>query len=198
MILVASAVEAELHFFSPRDGVATLLTGVGPVEAACAITAALAQRAYRLLINAGLAGAFGDGVRIGDGVVVAEDSIEIGLENGAPLTLPKGERLIETVRSDDALVARLRAEGFSAVRGVTVSRVTSTDRTAQRLATEVGAEIETMEGFAALRAAERCGVPAIELRGISNRCGPRQSSGWDFAAGCAGLERIVNALLRIL
>jgi futalosine hydrolase len=50
-----------------------------------------------------------------------------------------------------------------------------------------------MEGFAALRAAALAGIPVIELRGISNRCGDRERSGWNFGAGIAGLERVVNA-----
>jgi nucleoside phosphorylase len=54
-----------------------------------------------------------------------------------------------------------------------------------------------MEGFAVLRAAERAGVPAIELRGISNRCGNRETSGWDFAAGATGLRRVLDALFQL-
>jgi nucleoside phosphorylase len=47
-----------------------------------------------------------------------------------------------------------------------------------------------MEGFAVLRAAALAGVRAIEIRGISNRCGDRANGGWNFAAGIAGLEKI--------
>lgn len=198
MILVTCAVEAELDFLAPRDGVATLVTGVGPVEAACAVAAALEERPYRLLVNAGIAGTFADSPRIGDGVAVKDDSMEIGLEDGASLTLPHGERVICTARSDERLVTRLGAAGFRIVRGITVSRVTATTTTARRLASDLAAEIETMEGFAALRAAERRGVPAIEVRGISNRCGAREASGWDFNAGRDGLRRILNALMELL
>jgi futalosine hydrolase len=193
VILLASAVEAELSFWRARDGVTTLATGVGPVEAACALAAELAQRPYRLVVNAGLAGAFDGAAAIGDGVIVAADCVELGLENGATLALPGGEKVIDEARSDAALVAGLRAKGFAALRGVTVSRVTSSAATARRLASEMGAQVESMEGFAALRAAERAGVAAVELRGISNRCGARKSSGWDFAAGIAGLRRILDA-----
>jgi nucleoside phosphorylase len=54
-----------------------------------------------------------------------------------------------------------------------------------------------MEGFAALRAAEIAGVRAVELRGISNRCGDRSRSDWNFAAGIAGLKRIVDAFFEL-
>jgi futalosine hydrolase len=197
MILLTSAVAEELSFFQARDGIETLVTGVGPVEASCAIASALCRRTYRLVINAGLAGSFDGAVQLGEGVIVAEDGMELGLEDGTALSLPRDETAIDRSRSDPNLVARLGAKGYTVVRGITVSRVTSTDSTARRLA-DRGAQVESMEGFAALRAAEIAGIPAIELRGISNRCGARDSSEWDFAAGLAGLQRITDALFALL
>jgi futalosine hydrolase len=193
VILLAAAVEAELRFWNAREAVETLVTGVGPIEASCVLAAALASGRYRLVVNAGLAGAFDGAAGIGDGVVVGDEVIELNLESGAPLALPAGTKLIDTASSAAPLAARLRAKGFPVLRGVTVARVTSSEATARRLADELGAQVESMEGFAALRAAALAGVPAIELRGISNRCGDRKRSGWSFAAGIAGLERVVNA-----
>ncbi len=198
MILLACAVDAELAFWEPRDGVATLVTGIGPVEASCAITAELCRYPYQLVVSAGLAGAFDCAARIGDGVVVEDDAMEIALETGDPLKLPRGERTVERAHSDSELMARLRDVGFPVVRGITVARVTSSDQTARRLATELHAQVESMEGFAALRAAERMGVRAIEVRGVSNRCGERKSSGWDFDAGMNGLRRIAHALFKLI
>lgn len=198
MILLTCAVASELIFWEPRGDVETLVTGVGPVETSCALTAALCRRPYRLVVNAGLGGAFDGAARIGDGVVVAHDTMEVALETGAPLSLPDGERTVEQASSDPALVAGLRDAGFAVVRGVTVARVTASAQTARRLATKLGAQVESMEGFAALRAAELMGVSAIEVRGISNRCGRRESSGWDFDAGMNGLRRVARALFEIL
>jgi len=197
VILLAAAVEAELRFWIERDDVEVLFTGIGPVEASCALAAALARQRYRLVVNAGIAGAFNGAARIGDGVVVVDDSIELAQESGAPLGLPNGIQLHDTARSDGELVARLRAKGFAALHGITVSHVTSSETTARRLALERGAQVESMEGFAVLRAAERAGVPAVEVRGISNRCGDRNLGGWDFAAGTAGLQRVVEALFEL-
>jgi len=197
VILLACAVEKELAFWQPRAGVETLVMGVGPVEAASAIAAALATRRYGLVVNAGLGGAFDGAAQIGDGVVIAEDAMEISLEDGTPLNLPRGERTVEEARSEPSLVAGLWAKGFPVLRGITVARVTSTEETARRLAASRGAHVESMEGFAALRTAQRAGVPAIEVRGISNRCGAQESSAWDFAAGIAGLARVSNALFEL-
>jgi futalosine hydrolase len=104
---------------------------------------------------------------------------------------------VNRASSDLTLVDRLVELGFRAVRGVTVPRVTATDGTAQRLAA-FGVGVETMEGFAVLRSAEVAGVPAIEVRGISNIVCDRQNSRWDFSAGVQGVERILNALLSLV
>ncbi|HEY4433294.1 MAG TPA: futalosine hydrolase [Candidatus Cybelea sp.] len=197
MILLCCAVEAELAFWRPRDGVDRLVSGVGPVEAASAVSTALATGRYSLVVNAGIAGAFDGAAAVGDGVVVSEERMELRLESGEAFSLPRGECPVESARSDASLVTRLQAAGFAALRGITVSRVTSSEATAQRLAQTLGAQVESMEGFAVLRAAQRAGVAAIEVRGISNRCGARERSGWNFAAGVAGLQNVTAAMLEL-
>jgi len=197
VILLACAVAAETAFCSDRSDVERLVTGVGPVEAACTVTAALARRRYRLVVNVGIAGAFEGCAAVGDGVVVSDDAMELDLESGAPLALPPGIELFDRAHSDPDFVARTAAAGFPALRGITVGRVTSSEATARRLARERGAQVESMEGFAVLRAAAVAHVPAIQLRGISNRCGDRERSGWDFQAGVEGLRAIVSAFFEL-
>jgi futalosine hydrolase len=197
MILIVCAVANELAFLEPRAHVELLVTGVGPIEAAANVSRALAQSPYELVINAGIAGAMPGFASIGDGVVVAEEIIELGLETHEPIVLPDGVSVTDRASSDLSLVDSLVELGFSAARGFTGERVTATDETAGHLA-GLGAQIESMEGFAVLRAAEIAGVRAIEVRGISNRVGDRHKSGWDFAAGVAGLERVMNALLPLV
>ena len=196
MILLVCAVARELESWAPRSGVVVVTSGVGPVESACAVTGALAQGRYSLVVNAGLGGAFDDAARIGDGVVVTDETFALDLEDGTPIRLPGGERIVDRAHSDPAFVALLTSRGFAALHGVTVARVTATEGTAQRLA-RLGAQVESMEGFSVLRASERAGVPAVEVRGVSNRVGERARSGWDFAAGAAGLARVLDALLDV-
>lgn len=197
MILLACAVEKELETWSQRHDVETMVTGVGPVEAACTVAHQLAQRRYRLVVNAGLAGALDGSARIGDGVVVADDTLELALENGHPIVLPDGQSIVDKVHSDPHLVAGLAAKGFASLHGITVARVTATEETAARQV-RLGAQVESMEGFAVLRAAERAGIPAIEIRGISNRVGSRESSGWNFDAGINGLTLVLRAFFELI
>ena len=197
MILIVCAVAKELAFLAPQPHVEVLVTGVGPIEAGAQVSRALALGRYDLVVNAGIAGAMPGSAQVGDGVVVSEERFELDLEIGEPLALPDGLHAHDTVSSDLTLVDRVAELGFRALSGVTVGRVTATDDTAGRLAA-LGAQVESMEGFAVLRAAEIAGVRAIEIRGISNRVGDRAKSGWNFAAGVEGLERIMNALLPLV
>jgi futalosine hydrolase len=197
VILIACAVGKEIEGFRPQPHVEMLVTGVGVVEAAAAVSRALAQSTYDLVISAGIAGAFEGAAEIGEGVVVADDLLQLDLETGAPLALPDALRVIDRAGSDLVLVDRLVELGFRSVRGLTVTRVTATDDTAAKLRA-LGVGVESMEGFGVLRAAEIAGVPAIEVRGISNLVCERSRSRWDFAAGVRGTEKILNALLTML
>lgn len=197
MILLTCAVGEELRFLKPTPHVEMLVTGVGMVEASSSIARALAQSPYSLVVNAGVAGALPGTAQIGDGVVVADEFVELGIETGEAFALPDGARLVNRVTSDLSLVDSLVENGFASRRGITVSSVTATDKTAARLA-RFDVEIESMEGFAALRAAEMAGVPAIEVRGISNIVGDRAKSGWNLTAGITGLSRVLEALLSVV
>jgi len=197
MILLVCAVAQELEWLGPRAGVETLVSGLGPVDAAARVTRALAAARYDVVVNAGIAGAFRGVAHVGDGVVVGEELFEMQQETGAPLVLPQGNLLADRVPTDSHLIEAITALGFPLVRGITVAHVTATEATAQRLRAR-GAEIESMEGFAVMRAAQLANVPAIEVRGISNIVGDRAAGEWDFAAGITGLRRVLNATLDLL
>lgn len=196
MILVAAATAREIAFLDPDPNVEVVITGIGPVEAAARVAPALANNRFDLVVNAGIAGALDGVANIGEGVVVATDRLQLDLETGEPLLLPEGVRVSDRAASDARIVAELVAKGFTSVNGITVMRVTATAATAARLRGR-GAQVESMEGFAVLRAAALAGVRAVEVRGISNLVGERARSRWDFDAGVAGLAAVMSALLAV-
>ena len=192
-VLAVCATQFERARISLPDAVRTLVCGVGPVEAAARTAAALAAEPYDLVLNLGIAGAFEGRCAIGDACVVATDFIELDRENGEPLRVPPGDRLHHRAQSDPALVEMLAANGIAERTGVTVSRVTTEARTCERLSA-LGAETESMEGFAILRAAALARVRALELRGISNFVGPRAAEPWKTEAAFAALADAVHRL----
>lgn len=197
MILLVCAVHKELAWIGSRADVEVLVAGVGPVDCSARVARALANRRYDAVVNAGVAGAFRGVANVGDGVVVGEEMMELNLETGERIELPDAAVVADRVPADAHLIEALSVFGFPLVRGMTVTRVTATEETAQRLRSR-GAEIETMEGFAVLRAAQLAGVPAIEVRGISNIVGERSAGEWSFDDGIAGLRRVLNASLDLL
>jgi futalosine hydrolase len=145
-ILLVAATEPEL---CGRDG---LVCGIGPVEAAASVAAELARRRPAAVLHVGIAGARrASGVSVGSVVVgaraVYEDIGAIGL------TIPRA------VDADAALVAAV-TEALGAT--------TVTIGTSARVGGAEMCPVEAMEGFAVLRACELAGVPAVELRAISN------------------------------
>lgn len=198
MILIVCALREELSGFAERPYATVVQSGIGPVEAAIATARALAVTRYALVINAGIAGGFRDHVSVGDSVAVIEEYyVEIGREDGLELDLPSGAMLDEKVISDPRLLSPYK-EGLLGSHlgiGVTSATVTTSDLRAAHLAKRFNPSVESMEGFAVLRAARRASVPAIELRGISNLVGNRPSNEWDFNAGRDAAVRAVNAFL---
>lgn len=199
MILVVCALPEELRFVSERANVEIFACGVGPVEAALGTARRLAERHYEAVVNAGIGGAFRGHGAVGDAMLVSDESFaDFGLEGAGKLTLPGGATLIERERSDAALLARCLPLRIPLGRGLTVAQVTATDATAARLAARYRCDVESMEGFAVLRAAAVARIPALEVRGISNYVGDRAKAEWNFAAGAraaaVALESVLDRL----
>jgi len=199
LILVVCAVERELRYWKPHPHVEMLVTGIGPVEAAAATARVLATSKPQYVVNAGIGGGFGGRAAIGDAFAIETDYFaELGIEGTTAVpALPGGARLVAQADSDPALVEAARGIGARVGNAITVATITATSGRAEDLAMRFEAEVEAMEGFSVLRCAALAGVPAIELRGISNVVGPREHSGWDFDAGaravCALLDRFLDA-----
>ena len=153
------------------------------------------------MINAGIAGGFRDRCTVGDAVVCSrEDYAELGLEDGTAFPLPEGAALVRHVEADPGLLEPFLAGLIPVIvgRGVTSAIVTGSTARALVLAHRFRADVESMEGFSVLRAAQLAGVPAIEIRGVSNLVGERETSGWDFRAGAEAAVATTGALLDVL
>ncbi|MFD8782305.1 futalosine hydrolase [Kitasatospora sp. NPDC059599] len=176
-----------------------LAAGVGPAAAAAATSAALAAHPYALAVSAGIAGGFAPHAPVGATVVAdAVVAADLGAET------PEGfadvtELGFGTVRHTPppAAVALVAQALAGAVTGpvLTVSTVTgSAERAAVLAARHPGAAAEAMEGFGVAEAAARHGVPALELRTVSNPVGPRDRAAWRIGEALAALERAFAAL----
>ncbi|MFE7529007.1 futalosine hydrolase [Kitasatospora sp. NPDC057542] len=178
-----------------------LAAGVGPAASAAAASAALAAHPYALAVSAGIAGGFAPHAPVG-ATVLADAIVAADLGAETPGGFADVTELgFGTVRHTPppaavALAAQaLGGPGLTVGPVLTVSTVTGSARRAAELAARhPGAAAEAMEGFGVAEAAARYGVPALELRTVSNPVGPRDRAAWRIAEALAALERAFAAL----
>lgn len=182
-ILVVAATERELV---PGDGWRTLLCGVGPVEAAASTAAAIAVERPRAILHVGIAG----GRRR---CAFAQASLVIGTEARYDDLVIPAPWSPDRVAADPTLLAALQ-HAFPAA-GLHVIG------TSGRVGGTADCDVEAMEGFGVLRAAQRASVPAIEVRAIANEIEEADRTRWHFAEAFAAIvaatPRLVAAIASI-
>lgn len=181
MILVVAATTFEAAL---ADGhpVETVACGIGPVEAALATSAALAERRPDALVHIGIAGAHS----------LPNGSLALGSEavycdiHDPKARIPRVERV-----SADAGLLRAASRALPDAHVLPIA-------TTAHVGGGAGHEVEAMEGFAVLRAAHLAGVPAVELRAISNAVAERDRSQWSIDDALAALGEGLRAVLEEL
>lgn len=179
MILVVAATERELD---GARGAETLVCGIGPVEAALATAGAIVERKPTAIVHVGIAGA-----RTLDppALVLGSESIYCDVIDEKSV-IPRVDR----VAPDAELLERVRV----ALPEADVLAIA----TSARVGGGTHCDVEAMEGFGVLRAAALAGVPAVELRAISNRVDVADRSKWQFREALAALAEALPRVLAAL
>jgi len=151
--------------------------GVGPVDAAATVAAALQREPPDAVVHVGIAG--GRGIAPGS-VVIGAEAVYCDIAAAFPLVdrVTADPRLVEAARRalPEALIVRI---GTSAAVGGAGHDV----------------PVEAMEGFGVLRAAALAGIPALEVRSISNEIGEPDRALWRIDDALAALEEALPALV---
>jgi futalosine hydrolase len=174
--LVIAATDRELAFVRDAE---TFCCGVGPVEAALQTARALAERRPEAVLHIGIAGARGIEP---PALVLGSESVYCDVIDPSS-TLPRVER----IEPDAALLARVR----TALPEALLLPIA----TSGRIGGGTACDVEAMEGFGVLRACALAGVPAVELRAISNAPDEAGRGAWRFEDAFAALG---DAVARVL
>ncbi|WWP23561.1 futalosine hydrolase [Paenibacillus amylolyticus] len=187
---------------SPSDVAQASATSDGPGPLAGA-----GSPAYMLVISAGIGGGFPGRAGVGS-LVVADAMVAADLGSQTPDGFLSVDELgfgSSIVAADAELAARLRHElkraglAVSGGTAVTVSTATGTAETAAELLRRVpDAATEGMEGFGVATAAQQFGVPALELRAISNAVGPRDRDAWRIKDALDALQAASSILREVI
>jgi futalosine hydrolase len=170
-MLVVAATDRELAHVR---GFETFVCGVGPVDAAARTARMLAESSPDAVLHVGIAGS--SELELLQ-VVLGSESVYSDLSAAIPV--------VDRIEPDAELLTRLRAALPEAV----VAPIGTS------AAVGAGSHVvEAMEGFGVMRACALAGVPAVELRVVSNVTGEADRSKWRFeeafAALGAALERV--------
>ena len=165
-LLLVAATELELCDYA---GVAC---GIGPVEAAAATARALAVDPPSAVLHVGIAG----GRRLTPGaLVVGTEAVYVDLVGGDPGRRPGRAR---SARSSPPRAPRL-PEAISLP-------IATSAAVSGRRARAHDLRVEGMEGFAVLRACQRAGVPAVEVRASRTRSARAIARCWMIRRGARG------------
>jgi futalosine hydrolase len=199
---------------STSEHVDIVLSGIGPVNAAHALTHRL-MTAPRpsLVIQTGVAGAYvGAQLEVGTVALASEEIYaDLGVltldgwksveEIGIPLVDAIGDRpaRFNAFPMDPGLVrgAEAACEGILARTGkfLTLSQVTGVRTLGDALHARFGALCESMEGAAAAHVCALHEVPFLEVRGISNLVEDRDRSSWRVRDAAEGAQAAARRLV---
>jgi futalosine hydrolase len=175
MILVVAATEREL---AGANGAAGVVCGIGPVEAAAATTAAIAAHRPSAVLHVGIAGARRGSGLTAPTLVVGSEAVysDLTYELATTSVLAAAELVLAAQRAlPEAAVLPIGTSGHVGGGGL---------------------DVEAMEGFGVLRAAELANVPAVEVRAIANEIEEPDRAAWHFEDAFAAIAGATPRLLK--
>jgi futalosine hydrolase len=180
-LLICVATDLESQGLAQGAELRVVRTGVGPVNAAHAVTLAILQEKPSAIVVCGVGGAYpSSGLSIGD-VVCAGMECYGDLGASSPTGFLDMKALGFPVVESPQLYNDLPMQLFPAerrVKFVTVSTCTGTDAAADTIAARTGGAVENMEGAAVAHVAHLHRIPVGEIRGISNLVTDRDPQSW--------------------
>jgi len=193
--LIVAATKAELTFFYQHfnlpegDFVESknfdlLITGVGMVATAFALGKYLSPK-YSLVVNFGIAGSFDRNIALGTVLNITEDTFaELGAENGdefltiSDLGFGENHYTSKTNQSVNLPIAK----------GITVNRVTGSEKSIKNLIKRLNPTTESMEGAAVFYAGKQLNIDCLQIRSISNYVEPRNKDNWKIGLAIKNLN----------
>ena len=173
-----------------------IVTGVGPVNAAHAVTVAIVHEKPGAIVVCGVGGAYpSSGLDIGD-VVSAEIECYGDLGAASPTGFLDMKALGFPIVESPTLYNDLPMQVFPSERRakfVTVSTCTGTAAAAGAMAARTGGAVENMEGAAVAHVAHLHRIPVGEIRGISNMVTDRDPKSWRLKDAAAAAQEAMLA-----
>jgi futalosine hydrolase len=200
------------HLFSGSiNGNEVLLAhgGIGSVNMAIQTTRLLSQIPIDQVLLFGCGGHYPQAaLKTGDiSLATSETYGDLGVETGSgfipleQLDIPQNPQLgppvTQKIALDPELLSWAQSILSQAATGpfVTVTRCSGTTDLSDQLQERTGGICENMEGIAVAEVCQRFHIPLLELRGMSNPTGTRDSKLWNIRLAVENAQRAVQKLL---
>lgn len=199
LVCVATAFERSSLMDERLEGknIRVIEMGVGPVNAAHAVTMAIMKERPDAIVICGVAGAYpSSGLQIGDVVSASAETYgDLGAQS--PTGFLDMQALgFPVVSTPTVLFNELPMQVFPtnrSVRFVTVSTCTGSDTTARDIETRTNGSVENMEGAAVVHVALMHAIPVGEVRSISNMVTNRDTKSWRLKDAASAAQEAVLA-----
>jgi len=175
-----------------------LITGVGMLPTGIYLMRFLCSQNIDWVINAGIAGAFNEGLKIGEVVEVGEERFgDVGVqERDGNFTDVFEMKLMDNDEfpfKNGVLCNENTPHSLSLkrVKGLTVNKVHGEAAAIDFIKKKYQADIETMEGAAFFYVCELQKIPYTQIRAISNYVEPRNRANWDIPLAVKNLNEVL-------
>ena len=202
-ILVVAATHHEIApFIADNKQVDILVTGIGVPATIYQLQKKLYDKQYELVIQAGIAGAFAFNLKLGEVVLIEQDTFaDLGMEERENFTSIFNSVFIDENEfpfSKGWLVNKtplISTLSLSLVKGVTVNKVSDSMVQRQQIIGNFSPQTESMEGAAFHYVCLQEKVPFIQVRSVSNYVGERDKTKWKMKESILNLN---EALFEII
>lgn len=190
------------EFTNGDKSITTLVTGVGGINTAFAMSRYNGMESIDLVLNAGIAGSLSNNISIGSVVEVVKDKFaDIGVEEAdgtfsdhfdmgweSPTTYPYTNGWLANTKSKYDC-------GLIKVSGISVNTVHGTNQSISMIKNKYDAHIETMEGAAFSMACLLNDAKFHQVRAISNMVEERNKANWQIENAINNLNATIIKLL---
>jgi len=176
--------------------ISVLITGVGMVNTAYNM-GRYSHNTFDHIINVGVCGAFDRDLKLGEVVIVTEDTIsEMGAEDDnlfikySEMNLGGTNIYKHHIRFQHPSMDLLKK-----VKGITVNKVHGNENSIKNVSSLFGAQVESMEGAAFFRGCNGLSENYYQLRAVSNYVEKRDKSKWNMPLAINNLNSFVVTLI---
>lgn len=166
-----------------------LITGVGMTATAYNLGKYLSED-YALVLNLGIAGSFDKSVALGTVLnIISDEFSELGAEDKNIFLTIDDLGFGKSHYCGNYTTNHPVLQQISTVTGITVNKVHGNTASIAEVTKRLSPFTESMEGAAVFYACEKAGIPALQIRGVSNYVEERNRDAWNIGLAIKNLNQ---------